>query len=171
MEPQGQEQAPGATTGSSLPPEAIAFATRMYDAARQGNTDLLQHAIAAGLPPNMTNEKGDTLSSQLMLAAYHGHGDLVRFLVQHGADPNRLNDRRQSPLAGAVFKKEDDVIEALLESGADPEYGMPSAMECIVMFKQEETWKAKFESASGRGKGGIGSNQIAASMTEKQTQG
>lgn len=46
-----------------------------------------------------------------MLAAYHGHADLVRFLIQHGADPNRLNDRRQSPLAGAVFKKEDDVIE------------------------------------------------------------
>lgn len=46
-----------------------------------------------------------------MLAAYHGHADLVRFLLQHGADPNRLNDRRQSPLAGAVFKKEDDVIE------------------------------------------------------------
>lgn len=46
-----------------------------------------------------------------MLAAYHGHADLVRFLVQHGADPNRLNDRQQSPLAGAVFKKEDDVIE------------------------------------------------------------
>lgn len=46
-----------------------------------------------------------------MLAAYHGHADLVKFLVQHGADPNRLNDRQQSPLAGAVFKKEDDVIE------------------------------------------------------------
>lgn len=46
-----------------------------------------------------------------MLAAYHGHADLVRFLLQHGADPNRLNDRHQSPLAGAVFKKEDDVIE------------------------------------------------------------
>lgn len=51
-----------------------------------------------------------------MLAAYHGHADLVRFLVQHGADPNRLNDRRQSPLAGAVFKKEDDVIEVSEES-------------------------------------------------------
>lgn len=46
-----------------------------------------------------------------MLAAYHGHAQLVKFLIEHGADPNRLNDRLQSPLAGAVFKKEDDVIE------------------------------------------------------------
>ena len=53
---------------------------------------------------------------QLMLAAYHGHADLVRLLVQHGADPNRLNARGQSPLAGAVFKKEDDVIEVSREA-------------------------------------------------------
>lgn len=47
-----------------------------------------------------------------MLAAYYGHAELVRLLIQHGADPNRLNDKNQSPLAGAVFKKEDAVIEA-----------------------------------------------------------
>lgn len=46
-----------------------------------------------------------------MLAAYHGHADLVKLLIQHGADPNRVNDRGQSPLAGAIFKKEDAVIE------------------------------------------------------------
>lgn len=46
-----------------------------------------------------------------MLAAYHGHGALVKLLIQHGADPNSLNDRGQSPLAGAVFKNEPEVIE------------------------------------------------------------
>lgn len=46
-----------------------------------------------------------------MLAAYYGHADLVKFLIQHGADPNRLNDKRQSPIAGAVFKKLDNVVE------------------------------------------------------------
>ncbi|KAH8773701.1 ankyrin repeat-containing domain protein [Diaporthe sp. PMI_573] len=140
---------PGPSAAPSLPPEAIELATRMYNAARQGDKDLLTQAITAGLPPNLTNDKGDTL---LMLAAYHGHADLVRFLVQHGADPNRLNDRQQSPLAGAVFKKEDNVIEALLDGGADPDYGTPSALECVSMFKQEDRWGARFESAPGRGK-------------------
>lgn len=46
-----------------------------------------------------------------MLAAYHGHADLVKLLMEHGADPNRLNDKGQSPVAGAVFKQEDAVIE------------------------------------------------------------
>jgi hypothetical protein len=46
-----------------------------------------------------------------MLASYHGHVDLVKLLLRHGADPNRLNDRGQSPLAGAVFKLEDAVVD------------------------------------------------------------
>jgi len=57
-----------------------------------------------------------------MLAAYHGHAPLVKLLIQHGADPNCLNDRGQSPLAGAVFKGEAEVIEVctlLPESGSE----------------------------------------------------
>ena len=42
-------------------PEIVAFATRMYDAARQGDTLIFEQALPAGLPPNMTNDKGDSL--------------------------------------------------------------------------------------------------------------
>jgi hypothetical protein len=48
-------------TAADLPPEAIAFATRMYDAARAGQMDIFEQALPAGLPANMTNEKGDSL--------------------------------------------------------------------------------------------------------------
>lgn len=51
------------------------------------------------------------MNMQVMLAAYHGHAQLVKLLIQHGADPNRVNDRGQTPLAGAVFKGEAEVIE------------------------------------------------------------
>lgn len=72
-----------------------------------------------------------------MLSAYHGHVNIVKLLLQHGADPNTLNDRGQSPLAGVVFKNEKECIDALLEGGADPEIGQPSALAACEVFKQE----------------------------------
>ena len=135
-----------------MPPEVVAFATRMFDSARQGDTAVFDQALPAGLSANLTNDKGDTL---IMLAAYHGHAPLVALLLSHGANPNSLNDRGQSPLAGAVFKNEGEVIEALLAGGADPDMGEPSAMEALVIFKQEEAWGRKFQEAPGKGKGGV----------------
>jgi hypothetical protein len=37
-------------------------------------------------------------------------------------------------LAGAVFKDEPDVVRALLDAGADPDNGSPSARETAVLF-------------------------------------
>ena len=139
-------------TAASMPPEVLAFATRMFDAARQGDTATFAQALPAGLSANLTNDKGDSL---IMLAAYHGHASLVSLLLSHGANPNSLNDRGQSPLAGAVFKNEAGVIESLLLGGADPEMGEPSAMQALVIFKQEEAWAQRFHDAPGRGKGGV----------------
>jgi len=122
-------------SASPLPPETLDFAHRMFDAAREGNTELLATAIDAGLPVNLTNDKGNTL---LMIASYAGRTELTRALLQRKADVNRLNDRGQSPLAGAVFKGEDDVVRALFEAGANPTLGQPTAMETAKMFNKEE---------------------------------
>ncbi len=107
----------------------------MFDLARAGETERLSAYVEAGLPVDLTDSAGNTL---LMLAAYHGHAGTVSMLAAHGADVNRLNDRGQSPLAGAVFKGEGEVVTALLEAGADPEAGSPSARETARMFGQGE---------------------------------
>ncbi|KAF7760679.1 hypothetical protein Agabi119p4_10088 [Agaricus bisporus var. burnettii] len=91
---------------NDLPAETLAFAERMFEAARSGNSELLVPAIEAGLPVNLTNTKGNTL---LMLAAYAGHLDLTKALLDKGADPNRENDLGQSIMAGAVFKTHNEV--------------------------------------------------------------
>lgn len=82
-----------------------------------------------------------------MLAAYHGHAALVELLLAHGANPNILNDRNQSPLAGAVFKNETAVVTALLEAAADPDLGTPSAAETMVLFKLSDVWEESFHEA------------------------
>lgn len=106
-------------------------ATRLFDMARAGRTaELLAH-VEAGAPPNLSNDRGDTL---LMVAADHGHADTVRALAARGADPEHANDQGRRPLAGAVFKKERGVVRALLDAGADPRAGSPSAVDTAMMF-------------------------------------
>ncbi|MFI1537853.1 ankyrin repeat domain-containing protein [Streptomyces anandii] len=112
-------------------PEVVELATRIFDLARQGRTEALVAYVDAGVPADLTNDRGDSL---VMLAAYHGHADAVRALLARGAEADRVNDRGQTPLAGAVFKGEQDVIEVLLEAGADPSAGTPSAVDTARMF-------------------------------------
>ncbi|MFJ6666926.1 ankyrin repeat domain-containing protein [Streptomyces sp. NPDC091383] len=112
-------------------PEVVELATKIFDLARQGRTEALVAYVDAGVPANLTNDRGDSL---VMLAAYHGHADAVRALLARGAEANRVNDRGQTPLAGAVFKGEAKVVKALLEGGADPAEGTPSAVDTARMF-------------------------------------
>ncbi|WP_221355730.1 ankyrin repeat domain-containing protein [Streptomyces beigongshangae] len=116
-------------------PEVVELATKIFDLARQGRTEALVAYVDAGVPANLTNDRGDSL---VMLAAYHGHADAVRALLERGAEADRVNDRGQTPLAGAVFKGEDAVIRVLLDAGADPSAGTPSAVDTARMFARAE---------------------------------
>jgi hypothetical protein len=119
-------------------PEVLQLAAKVFDLARQGGTSTLAAYVDAGVPANLTNDRGDSL---VMLAAYHGHAEAVTALLGRGADPDRANDKGQTPLAGAVFKGEDAVIRALLDGGANPAAGTPSAIETARMFGKEELLK------------------------------
>ncbi|CAD0106265.1 unnamed protein product [Aureobasidium uvarum] len=110
------------TQAGDLPPAALELAGKLFDFARQGKTEELA-------------QYGDTL---LMLAAYHGYAETTRMLLDKGADPNVLNDRGQSPIAGAVFKGSDDVVKLLFERKADVYAGQPNAVDSAHMFRKED---------------------------------
>ncbi|QIX01586.1 hypothetical protein AMS68_007103 [Peltaster fructicola] len=122
-------------TAASLPPEALALATKLFDFAREGKTDELSQYLSAGIPVNLTNHKGDTL---LMLASYYGNVDTVKVLLDKGADTEVLNERGQSPIAGAVFKGYDEVVKVLHARGARVDAGHPTAVDTAIMFKRNE---------------------------------
>jgi ankyrin repeat protein len=114
-----------------IDPGVIELAGRVFDLARGGHTDELGAYVDAGVPVNLTNDKGDTL---LILAAYHGHPDTVEALLTRGADHSRANDRGQTALAAAVFKQSADTVRRLLAAGADPDAGGPSARATAAFF-------------------------------------
>ncbi|WP_092867504.1 ankyrin repeat domain-containing protein [Quadrisphaera sp. DSM 44207] len=107
----------------------------MFDLARSGAAEELAGYVDAGLPVDLTNDRGDTL---LLLAAYHAHPDAVRVLLARGADTSRTNDRGQTPLAAAVFRRSSEVVTALLAAGADPDAGSSSARETARFFELPE---------------------------------
>lgn len=130
------EHTEGGSGSQDAPDEdVIELATKIFDLARQGETATLAAYLDAGVPANLTNDRGDTL---VMLAAYHGHADTVTALLARGAEADRANDRGQTPLAGAVFKGEEAVIRALLAGGADPTAGTPSAVDTARMFAKAD---------------------------------
>ena len=128
-------ESPNPAQGNDADQEMLELAERLFDGARQGDTELLRTYISAGVPVTLTNAGGDSL---LMLAAYHGHAGTVQLLIDLGADVNTLNDRGQSPLAGAVFKGYADVVRTLLAAGADAEAGNPSARATAAYFQRAD---------------------------------
>lgn len=51
-------------------------------------------------------------------------------------------------------------MQVLLAGHADPDLGNPSALESVVMFKQEGKWKEKFVAAPGKGKVAHSTNSL-----------
>ncbi len=119
-------------TGEPIDSGVIELAGRVFDLARGGHTEELVAYLEAGVPVNLTNDKGDTL---LILAAYHGHAGTVGALLERGADHARANDRGQTALASAVFRQSSDTVRQLLDAGADPDAGGPSARATAVFFE------------------------------------
>lgn len=119
-------------TSGPIDPGVVELARTVFGLAREGATDEVAEYVDAGVPVNLTNEKGDTL---LILAAYHGHPDTVAALVARGADHGRVNDRGQTALAAAVFRQSAASVTRLLDAGADPDAGEPSARATAVFFE------------------------------------
>lgn len=79
-----------------IDPDLLEVAQEVFDLARRGDAAMLAAVIEKGVPPNLRNDKGDSL---VMLASYHGHVDAVRTLLERGADPDLRNDNGQTPIA------------------------------------------------------------------------
>jgi ankyrin repeat protein len=68
---------------------------------------------------NVLNVRGFLGSTALCRAARRGHVDVLKLLIQAGADMDIPNDKMQYPLHFAAFKENEECVNVLLESGAN----------------------------------------------------
>lgn len=115
---------------NQVPEDVQEFATKLFTMARTGDASLLDY-VDHGVDVNLTNQDGNSL---VMLAAYTGNAALVEGLIGRDADVDKQNARGQTPLAGAIFKQEDTIVQLLLRAGANPHAGHPNAIETARMF-------------------------------------
>lgn len=55
----------------------------------------------------------------LRAAAWGGHEDIVKALLQHGADVNRTDDEGRTALIAAAYMGHSEIVEHLLDFGAE----------------------------------------------------
>jgi ankyrin repeat protein len=94
----------------------------LHVAASKGDADLIKVLLAFLENPekqlqfiNRTGKKGWTA---LHLAAFNGHIEIIRLLLQHGADLNAKDNQKWTPIHYSVFQGSIPVLKVLLEARA-----------------------------------------------------
>ena len=88
----------------------------IYEFARSGNMDGLRSAVS----DQNLDKKNSKGHSPLMLAAYNGHFEAAKFLLQLSADPDSKDPHGSTILMGVAYKGNVEIAKLLLRYGADP---------------------------------------------------
>ena len=92
--------------------------TALVRACYKGNTDAINELLNAGADPNTSLTSGETW----VHAAIEGDcsRETLQVIINHGADVNATNKNNVTSLMRACYKGNMDVINELLNAGADP---------------------------------------------------
>ena len=134
--------------------------TALMVAAEEGHADVVELLLDNGAEVNRRGGNGgyggrpnpgrwsdypDSNWPALLYASSRGHADVVRIMLESGADVELGDDRKRRPLWEAAFYGHQDVMDLLLDNGADvdvadawgitplhapgPHYGYPGDLE------------------------------------------
>lgn len=95
------------------------FDADLFDAVEFGDFEWTQQSMDSvgvdGIPININAQdtNGETI---LMLASKYGHIEIVRFLLDRGADTNIMDNQGQTALMKAKTKENSQIIQLLTQS-------------------------------------------------------
>ncbi|MDB9517042.1 ankyrin repeat domain-containing protein [Roseofilum reptotaenium CS-1145] len=108
---------------------------KIHYLAEEGNSTLVKTYLQCKGDPNVVGANGVT---PLYLAAREGHFEVVRLLVENGAEVNQKvlsGSRESSAIFTAIYYKRDRIVEFLLKNGVEPDIYLAAALGDLETLK------------------------------------
>ncbi|KKI91010.1 ankyrin [Bacillus sp. SA1-12] len=90
---------------------------KLFQAAKQGETNTVIRLIKEGVNINAQNSNGQTAT---MIATYQNDVATAKVLIEAGADVNIQDDMKNSPFLFAGAEGYIDILKLTIKAGADP---------------------------------------------------
>ncbi len=88
---------------------------KLVEACKTGDLAAAQKLVLEGADINQPGKSGP-----LFYAAHGGHIDLLKWLLENGAEADGLNSKKSTPLMAAAQQGKLEAVKILLVMGADP---------------------------------------------------
>ena len=110
--------------------------TALFFASYSGNTEMVKFILGIINDRNYINKKPKKNRTALMWACLYRRIPIIDLLLEHGADPNIVDEDGESALLIAANYGYSDVVEKLLEHGANPNItGKDRETALFIAFK------------------------------------
>jgi len=99
--------------------ELSAIINNFLEAAESGDIKTVKDALKKGIDVNASRQEGKYPgATALMFASGEGHADIVKYLIERGADVNEKVFFGMTALIQASFNGHADIVQILLKNGA-----------------------------------------------------
>jgi len=128
--------------------------TALYKATKMGCIAMVKLLVEIGKADvNLQAGPEFDCSTALQEAAYNGHEEIVRYLIEHDADVNEKNSKGRTALVRAVFKSQFGIIKCLIDIADDVDIDIPdlsgrTALHWAAFFNSEKILQILIQNGS-----------------------